>query len=368
MTADTVAVAVSGGADSLLALALLQEAGHHLVAVHGRFFTPDAAGLAREQALQEQCASLGVPLHLLDLREEFHRLVIAPFARAYAAGDTPNPCGLCNPRIKFGLLLDKSRALGAGSIATGHYVRRTAYGGQGALLCRGADPAKDQSYFLALTPPQRLARAIFPLGEHFKEQTPDALRTRGLTPPNPTASREICFIPDNDYRGFLQRACAALSLDLRGEGPIVIKDGQNCGEVAGRHKGLWRYTLGQRRGLGVAWKAPLYVLGKDMANNALVVGPEHEQYTRECAARECVFQLPPGQWPKELLVQTRYRQKAAPAEVEVSESEQAIRVRFCEPHALPAPGQLAVVYAPAGHVLGAGIIYEVGMPPDAFQK
>ncbi len=356
----SLAVAISGGADSLLALALLQEAGHRLLAVHGRFFAPDAAGLEREQAMERQCARLDIPLHILDVRREFKQRVINPFARAYAAGHTPNPCGLCNPRVKFGLLLDKCRELGAEGIATGHYARRTPYANGTVLLCRGSDPGKDQSYFMSLTPPERLALARFPLGESFKEHTLDALRTRGLEPPNPTASREICFIPDNDYREFLHQTGRELSLDLPGEGPIVIKDGKEFGQVVGRHQGLWRYTLGQRRGLGVAWKAPLYVLGKDMKRNALIVGPEHEQYTRVCSAAECVYHLPSGQWPEELLVQTRYRQKAAPAEVEVSEKDRSFRVIFHEPHALPAPGQLAVVYAPSGHVLAAGIIDSVG--------
>ncbi len=354
------AVAVSGGADSLLALALLQEAGHRLLAVHGRFFAPDAAALQREQALERQCAVLGIPLHILDVRREFRQLVIAPFAQAYAAGYTPNPCGLCNPRVKFGLLLDKCRELGAGGIATGHYARRTPYTDSTILLCRGKDPGKDQSYFMSMTPPDRLALAHFPLGETFKEQTLDALRVRGLEPPNPTASREICFIPDNDYRRFLQQAGRELSLDLPGEGPIVLKDGNDYGRVVGRHQGLWRHTLGQRRGLGVAWKEPLYVLGKDMAGNALIVGPEHEQYTRVCAARDCVIHLPRRQWPAELLVQTRYRQKAAPADVELSEEDRIMRVVFHAPHALPAPGQLAVAYTPAGHVLAAGVIDSVG--------
>ncbi len=352
----TLAVAVSGGMDSLLALALLQEAGYDLLAVHGRFFTPDATGMEREQALQEQCATLRVKLHVLDLRQEFEQLVIAPFARSYAAGRTPNPCGLCNPRVKFGLLLDKSRELGAVGVATGHYVRRTRYDDAHVLLCRGCDPAKDQSYFLSLTPPERLARAVFPLGETFKEQVPAALAQRGLTPPNPTASREICFIPDNDYRSFLQQACSRFSIELAGQGPIVLKDGDAYGQVVGRHQGLWRHTLGQRRGLGVAWKEPLYVLGKDMRSNALIVGPDSEQYTRTCSARDCVLHLPAEQWPADLLVQTRYRQKAAPANVELSADGRSMRVAFHDAHALPAPGQLAVVYAPTGHVLAAGII------------
>ena len=216
----TVAVAVSGGMDSLLALALLREAGHDLMAVHGHFLPPGPDRERVVDGLAENCAALDVPFHALDLHREFETRVIAPFVDGYRAGLTPNPCALCNPRMKFGVLFDAARELGADAVATGHYVRVEEHGEFGRLLVRGDDRGKDQSYFLALVSLEILRASHFPLAGVHKRKVAAILKRHGLTPPLPSESQEICFVPDDDYHAFLQ-----VRGSMPGPGPISLADG-----------------------------------------------------------------------------------------------------------------------------------------------
>ncbi|MBU1249103.1 MAG: tRNA 2-thiouridine(34) synthase MnmA, partial [Proteobacteria bacterium] len=187
----TLAVAVSGGMDSLLALALLKERGGDLLAVHGFFLPQKNEDTAAR--LAGQCAALSIPFHALDLRKQFQAQVADGFVEAYAQGRTPNPCAQCNPVMKFGALFDAARSLGANRFATGHYARLLDHPDLGRLLVRGADPAKDQSYFLSLVPKALLEQAVFPLGDLHKAAVPGELARRGLTVPLPGESQEICF-------------------------------------------------------------------------------------------------------------------------------------------------------------------------------
>lgn len=345
----SIAVAVSGGADSLLALALLREQGHPVLAVHGLFLPESEAASALAERLAGICARLGVRFAVIDLRGPFEAFVVEPFVRDYARGLTPNPCARCNPLVKFGALLDRARALGASRLATGHYARLVELPGVGRALARGLDPAKDQSYFLSLVPREVLDLAVFPLGERRKQDTLAALRERGIEPPLAAESQEICFVPHDDYQAFL----LGRGVDLPGGGLVARADGS----VVGRHRGLWRHTEGQRRGLGIPFGRPLYVLGKDVANNVLRVGTREELLVTGCRVRDLNVLVPPDVWPEDLLAQTRSRQKAAPARCEVM--AQGLAIRFLEPQAKPAPGQVAVVYADDGTVLAGGIISEI---------
>jgi tRNA-specific 2-thiouridylase len=338
-------VAVSGGADSLLALALLAERGSAAFAVHAHFLPPDPGSGERAARLADACAELGVDFHELDLSRRFSREIILPFAEEYRDGRTPNPCALCNPRMKFGALMDAALELGADGLATGHYVRMRQHSGYGAVPARGADPSRDQSYFLCMTPAERLAGAVFPLGETFRREVPDLLAERGLVPPLPAESREICFVPEDDYQAFLP----SLGLDMPGEGPILLN-----GREIGRHKGLWRYTPGQRRGMGVAWDEPLYVLGKDTVRNALIVGPAESNAARGLRAGGVNYFADFEAWPDKVLVQTRYRQKAAPARIE--RREDGLAAIFDEPRGIPAPGQAAAFYDQEDTLLAGSII------------
>jgi tRNA-specific 2-thiouridylase len=344
----SIAVAVSGGRDSLLALALLAEyhgGEREIAAVHG-LFLPGEADRDHLVALEAACAAVGARLHVLDLRAGFHDRVVQPFIDAYARGETPNPCAVCNRRVKFGLIWEWAAAHGFGAVATGHYARILDHPRYGRALARGRDETKEQSYFLSLVEPQMLGRIIFPLGEWRKEDVGPELARRGLAPAQPAESQEICFVPDDDYRGFLLASGAELS----GPGPIVLRDGTEVG----RHEGLWRHTLGQRRGLGVAWSEPLYVLTKDAARNALVVGPKAELGSRSLTAGRVNVLVPPELWPDDLLVKTRYRTPPRRASVRLEGGE--LRVEFAEVVGPPTPGQVAAVYDTGGVVLAGGVI------------
>ncbi len=341
---DKIAIALSGGADSLMSLLLLREAGAEVMAVHALFLpSPEEALL---EGLRSTCSALEVPFDVIDLRAEFEELVVAPFVRAYLDGLTPNPCAACNPAIKFGLLLDRVRSLGAGRLATGHYARLEDRP-WGPALFRGLDPAKDQSYFLSRVPRERFGRVVFPLAEWTKDRVRLALAERGLTPPAGRESQEVCFIPA-DYRDFLR----GRGVRLGGPGPIALADGR----VVGRHEGLWNHTLGQRKGLGVAWSEPLYVTGKDFAGNRLLVGPKPEAMARGCRTERPNLLCPPEAWPDEVLVQTIYRQRPEMARVSVDEG--GMTVVFPGPRPIPTPGQVAAVYSADGQVLAGAVIRE----------
>jgi tRNA-specific 2-thiouridylase len=350
------AVAVSGGSDSLLSLGLLRAAGHDLVAVHAHFLPPGEKERALAAAINVQCDVLGIPFHAVDLSEAFHAHVIAPFIAAYAAGKTPNPCAVCNRRMKFGLLLQKARDLGADRLATGHYARLEATP-DGAALFRGMDGSRDQSYFLSLVPQEALARVIFPMAGRHKTGNAAALADLGLTPPLPKESREVCFVPGDDYRAFLEASGTALS----GPGPIVLADGSHLGA----HQGLWRFTVGQRQGLGIGWREPLYVLGKVAAANALVVGPKTGLAATTCRTAPANMLVPPAAWPRLPLAQTCYRMRPRPATV-VIDAGGRLAINFDEPVSRPTPGQVAAVYDADGRVLAGGVIEDDDLvfPPN----
>lgn len=342
---DNLAVAVSGGMDSLLALALLSQRGEAAMALHARFLPPDDAGKRRAAELAAICSRLGVEFREIDLCEAFEAAIIEPFVRDYLRGLTPNPCAHCNRLIKFGMLMDAAINLGAGGLASGHYARLVRDSELGLMLARGRDLSRDQSYFLSLVPRDRLPRAAFPLAEIMKSDVPAMLAERDLTPPIERESREICFVPGDDYRGFL----AARDQDAADGGPI-LKDGIEIG----RHEGLWRHTLGQRRGMGVAWSEPLYVVGKDIERNALIAGEAEALASSGCLVQALNLFAPLDKWPAEVLVQTRYRQQAKPATARMEDCR--LRLTFKVPQTLPTPGQVAAVYDSRGLVLAGGII------------
>lgn len=341
-----VAVALSGGVDSLMALSLLLEEGAACLGLHASFLQEDEPSRRVRERLQEVCRELQVPFHHVDCSRAFAEAIIRPFVRDYARGLTPNPCSLCNPRIKFGLLLDTALELGAELLATGHYARLVRQGASTPALMRGGDAAKEQSYFLALVPPDRLARARFPLGELSKEEVKAAVERRFGEVPSPGESQEICFVPGDDYRAFLERQ----PVDLPGPGPMLGTDGTFFGE----HEGLHRYTVGQRRGLGIAHSEPLYVLDKDASSNALLVGPRRELAGSSCTLEAVNYLLPFREWPRSIWVQCNYRQQ--PRLAEARQSESSLRLFWHEPGMPAVPGQVGAVYSSEGRVLAGGII------------
>ena len=338
-----VAVAMSGGVDS--AVALLR-AGPDAIGVTLRLWLdpqgPDAerACCSPEAviAARATCHSLGIPHVTLDLREEFRRAVVAPFVRGYARGETPNPCIRCNGSFRFAELLAFAKRAGAARLATGHYARIVEHRGR-LLLARAADPRKDQSYMLARLDPHLLERIWFPLGEQTKDETRAEAARAGLAAAGRPESQEACFLAGDDYRAFLGRHGLSSS-----DGPIV----DEAGHELGRHGGFWRFTPGQRKGLGVSGGEPLFALRSEPATNTVVVGPRQALATHEVEARGRLH-VPVERVDAKL----RYRSPAVAADVVAGDN--GFSLRLDEPAYGVAPGQAAVLYE-GDAVVGAGTI------------
>lgn len=354
-----IAVAVSGGTDSLYSLVSLHDQGYEVLALHGRFLPPSSSKPDPIPALERVCAALGISLHVRDLISVFDDVVVDPFVRQYATGLTPNPCVLCNARLKFGALLDAALALGADYLATGHYAALTNHWRYGKALARAADKGKDQSYFLSLTSAERLFKAVFPMAAMHKRDAAAALSARGIAVPLPQESQEICFVPGDRYRPFLEEQARKRNLSLGGSGPMLLHAGTEQERLLGRHEGLWRHTEGQRRGLGVAYSEPLYVVGKDRARNALLLGTREDLRMRRCTVEGLNMLVAPELWPERLYARVRYRQEPAPADAVLrpgAAGGQALDICFTTPHSPTAPGQTAVLYDEEGVALAGGVV------------
>jgi tRNA-specific 2-thiouridylase len=336
-----VVVLMSGGVDSSTAAALLSEAGWNVVGLTMVLpIESDAPNLAAARAV-DVCRRLDLPHYVVDVRAAFESLVLDPFRRDYAEGRTPNPCVTCNVRIKFGRVFDLAReALGVTHLATGHYART-----ESGRLLRAADRAKDQSYFLYRIPRDRLAAVLFPLGAQSKTDTRRMARERGLPVAETGESMDICFAAEGDYRRLLPESARAAP------GPIVDPEGN----VLGRHTGIAHYTVGQRRGLGIAAARPLYVLGICPRTNTIVAGPREAADCRDVAASDLNL-LEAGRVAPGARLAGKLRSAGEPAPLTVTEAaEDALRVTFDEPCFAPTPGQSLVLYD-GDEVVGGGII------------
>jgi tRNA-specific 2-thiouridylase len=346
---ETVAVAVSGGVDSMVTTLLLKEHEHKVLALH-MVLRPEDSPEPGEHIVK-LAARLGVPLHVVDLRRPFRQQVIKPFLEAYRRGKTPNPCVICNPRIKFTLLQEQAAKLGATTLATGHYVRLLRDESDGSVhLFRGRDRSKDQSYFLYRLSQAQLARTFFPLGNYLKSDVKKLAAEAGMQEYHRPESQEICFISDNDYRAFLEQL---LESDLPGPGPVMDLKERQLGE----HKGIHRYTIGQRRGLGIPSSAPYYVIGLEPDTNTVRVGRESDLRRREMLVTDVnwIAARPPTS-ELQALVQIRSRHRESPASIRPTSA--GTLVRFFEPQKAITPGQSAVFYN-ENEVLGGGFIEQV---------
>ena len=334
---------MSGGVDS--AVTLLRS-GPRAVGVTLRLWLdPDGPDSERACcspsaviAARSLCHSRGLPHVTLDLREEFRRAVVGPFVRGYARGETPNPCIRCNGGFRFAGLLAFARRMGAARLATGHYARIVERDGR-TLLARAADPTKDQSYMLARLDPRRLSRVSFPLGTQTKSETRAEAAAAGLAAAGRAESQEACFLAGGDYRTFLERHGLPAA-----RGVLVDESGAELGA----HDGYWRFTPGQRRGLGVAGPEPLYALGTSARTNTVVVGPRESLARRTVDVRGRLF-APVGAVEAKL----RYRSPAVPGHVEKTAS--GFRLHLDEPAYGVARGQAAVLYD-GDVVVGSGLV------------
>jgi tRNA-specific 2-thiouridylase len=338
-----VAVAMSGGVDS--AVALLKSLPNAIGVTLRLWLDPDGPDAERAccspeavLAARETCHALGVPHVTLDLREEFLRAVVDPFVAGYGRGETPNPCINCNGGFRFGYLLAFARRAGADTLVTGHYARIVEHRGR-RLLARGADPDKDQSYMLARLDPARLDRIHFPLGEQTKEQTRAEATRAGLSAAGRRESQEACFLAGDDYRNFLVRR----GLDAT-PGSIVDEEGRELG----RHTGHWQFTPGQRRGLGVSAREPLYALRSDARTNTVVIGP------REALARTSL-DVDGRMYVPLNRAQAKLRYRSEPVDAGIEEIDDGFRLELDRPAYGVAAGQAAVLYEDSV-VVGAGRI------------
>jgi tRNA-uridine 2-sulfurtransferase len=340
-----VVVGMSGGVDSSAAAALLLEQGYDVVGITLKLWPQDCVSRAEDKCCGPQAVAdarsvshkLGIPYYLVDEAEDFQKQVIHYFAEEYKAGRTPNPCVMCNEKLKFGTLINRARQLGAEYIATGHFARVEKRAGDGrVLLRRGRDPRKDQSYFLFSLRQDQLARSLFPLGELTKTDTRSVARQNSLKTADKEESMEICFVPDKDYGRFLQQA----KLVEKHRGEIVNLQGQ----VLGHHDGIEFYTIGQRKGLGISSPKPLYVIDLDPARNRVIVGDDSALDRDEFVVERCnwiPFDTPPESI--EVTAKIRYNHPGTPATVRPQAGGGAA-VKLHTAQRAITPGQACVFY------------------------
>jgi len=364
-----VLVGMSGGVDSSIAVHLLKQQGFEVEGLS--FVLWDArnrsgpTACCSMEAINSASATaekLGIRHTALDVRGEFIEKVVEPFVEAYAKGLTPNPCILCNRHIKFPLLVREAEKLGAGHIATGHYARVVQNPESGARssgfpdlsavalhsqLLKGIDPKKDQSYVLYILGQETLDRLVLPLGGYRKEDVRSMARSLNLAAADRPESQEICFIEDKNYFEFIEK----LRPGAGEPGPIVDMEDR----VLGTHQGLYRYTIGQRKGLGIFSPEPRYVLKIDAARNALCVGPREDARTRTFKVKDISWLLAPQGNCLRAAVKVRSMMEARPASLEIAGD--CVTVIFDEPQWASAPGQSAVFYQ-EDMVIGGGVIFE----------
>jgi len=343
---------MSGGVDSSLSAALLQEAGYEVIGVSMQLWCEETHGLSSSHPTccsirdigdaRRVCQLLDIPFYIINVETQFQTCVVDYFCHEYAHGRTPNPCIACNQQIKFDLLLHRVLSMGAEHLATGHYARIENSGDEYRLL-KGADPFSDQSYFLYTLGQQELPHLLFPVGGYLKSQVRRMAAERGLPIANKSKSQDLCFVPHGNYEDFIKGCLSPVP------GEIV----DTRGKVLGTHRGIAFYTVGQRTGLGLALGKRLYVLAIDADNNVLVVGSEDKLFVSTLCAAKASYVCGKPQQPVAVKAKIRYRSPEASAMLQPRED--GVQVQFLKPQRAVTPGQ-AVVFYQGDEVLGGGVI------------
>ena len=362
-----VLLGMSGGVDSSVAAYLLKEQGHDVIGVTMKVWPQDCVSRAEDKCCGPQAVAdargvahtLGIPHYVVDEANEFEKLVIDYFSSEYKAGRTPNPCVMCNEKLKFGNLLTKARALGATHIATGHYARNERDNAGRASLLKAVDARKDQSYFLFSLRQDQLAHTLLPLGGLTKPETRAIAKKMGLKTYNKEDSQEICFVPGNDYTAFLKSHLGEKEFH---PGGIYFKDGTKMGD----HEGIEFYTVGQRKGLGGGHGRPVYVIDIDAPAQRVIVGDYDDLLRRDCFLSQTNWE---GELagPIEITTKIRYNYSEVRAIVHPLPGNRA-RLEFLEPQRSVSPGQAAVCYV-GDRVIGGGWIERTEIvPKEVFPK
>jgi tRNA-specific 2-thiouridylase len=339
-----ICVGMSGGVDSSVAAYLLKKQGYDVIGLTFRGWPQDCRSIEEDKCCGPQAVAdarmvahaLDIPYYVIDEIDTFQREVMDYFAAEYRRGRTPNPCVICNEKVKFGSLLRKARALGADAIATGHYARITKNGRY--ELRRARDDRKDQTYFLFSLNQDQLARAMFPLGELTKAEVRAIAKGIGLKTYGKEESQEVCFVPENDYRKFLRESAGVKET----KGEVVTREGR----VLGYHTGIHNFTVGQREGLNLGGlPRPVYVIELDPEKNRVIVGPAEELLRSEFEVSDCLWHIAEPSEPLEIAVKIRSSSECIRASVVIlSEAKDLCRVRLPEPQRAITPGQAAVFY------------------------
>ena len=357
-------IAMSGGVDSSVAAAIMQDRGYECVGVTMKLYDKDEVGI--DESVKTSCSldgiedarkvadQLGIPFKVIDFSSDFRSCVIDRFVECYMNGMTPNPCVDCNRNLKFGQLYKAAQELGCDTIVTGHYAR-IIHGDASSnttgryMLAKGVSEDKDQSYVLYNLSQEQLAHTQFPVGELSKDEVRRIAEEKGLVVAHKHDSQDICFVPDGDYARFME--------DFTGKHYPAGDFLDESGRVVGTHNGAVRYTIGQRKGLGLAMGAPVYVCGKDMQANTVTVGPEEMLFDRIVYADEVNWiAIPELTGPLRVTARTRYHQVEQAATVYPAEC--GFRLEFDQPQRAPTPGQAVVLYQ-GDTVLGGGTITRV---------
>ncbi len=342
---------ISGGVDSSVTAGLLLDMGYEVSGVNLIMHSNEnenSCGCKKDvEIAREVCQHIGINFYSYDFTKEFEETVIKNFIDTYTAGATPNPCVVCNRNIKFGALLDKADEIGYDYIATGHYAQIEKDSNGRYLLKKGLDGTKDQSYVLYCLTQKQLSRTLFPLGQYTKKQVREIAESRGFINAHKHDSQDICFIPDGDYASYIERRIGKKFSD----GDFVNLDGK----VLGTHKGIIRYTIGQRKGLGLALPAPMYVYKKDMENNKVILSDEAKLFSSTLTAKNVNF-IPFDRLssPMKVRAKVRYKQAEQDTTIEQIDSDRVL-VQFDSPQRAIAKGQ-SVVFYDGEYVVGGGII------------